>query len=109
MFICHGFDIYVIFVSYIMTRLCIANTDWKEKKCNVTMMESHLQDSYTAQHLSHLVSFIVLHIFTGEKKKSSTLFSFFIEIVCVSDSGSFANSITSSFISFIVTYQKEHE
>lgn len=93
-----------------MTRLCIANTDWKEKKCNVTMMESHLQDSYTAQHLSHLVSFIVLHIFTGEKKKkSSTLFSFFIEIVCVSDSGSFANSITSSFISFIVTYQKEHE
>lgn len=72
-------------------------------------MESHLQDSYTAQHLSHLVSFIVLHIFTGEKKKSSTLFSFFIEIVCVSDSGSFANSITSSFISFIVTYQKEHE
>jgi len=34
------------------------------------MMESHLQDSYTAQHLSHLVSFIVLHIFTGKKKKS---------------------------------------
>lgn len=71
------------------------------------MMESHLQDSYTTHHLSHLVSFTVSTYFTVGKKMWSTLFSLFIEVVCVSDFGSVANSITSSFITFIVTHQKK--